>query len=579
VQEKGSKSAFLTFLPVYNYPMLEDSVAERRKNLKGFVLGVSQIEQLVEDALSETPSQGFDVYIYDDKPNEKNNDLIYFQPSRSRSGDIPAALEKDRLLKSDHMVLPIKVADKSWHAYFVPVPHDVDAMKTWQVWGVPLIILLLGSMLLGYLVIILEREDRARRHAFDLSRAKDALESEAATREKAEEALRLSEERYRGFVQNFIGIAYRGKIENFTPVFFHGAVEEITGYSEEELTRGDPRWDHVIYPADLPKILGDEKIAKEADYSFAREYRIVRKDGKIRWINEVGRNICDSSGVPKYVEGIIYDITRRRKLEEDVQRSRKIESVGVLAGGIAHDFNNILMAILGNISLAKMSLNPEERAHELLQQSEKASMRARDLTQQLLTFSKGGEPVKELAEISDVIKDSADFVTRGLKVRCEYHIASGLWPAEIDRGQISQVIQNIVLNAAHAMPEGGTVNIHCTNLAWDKNQPLFQQLEAPVLQTGKYIKINIEDSGIGIPPELIDRIFDPYFTTKSEGSGLGLAICHSIIKDHQGNISVRSDPGGTSFTIYLPASESLKAPAFDDDENIQADIKANTGYG
>ena len=356
--------------------------------------------------------------------------------------------------------------------------------------------------------------------------------------------------------------------------FFHGAVEKITGYTEEELTRKDPRWDHIIYPADLPKVLSDDKITSVQDYSFEREYRIVRKDGGVRWINEVGRNICDSSGVPKYIEGIIYDITRRRKLEEDIQRSRKIESVGVLAGGIAHDFNNILMAILGNISLAKMSMDPEDRSHTLLQKAEKASLRARDLTQQLLTFSKGGEPVKELAEISEVIKDSADFVIRGSKVRCEYHFAPDLCPAEIDRGQISQVIQNIVLNASHAMPEGGVIKIHCTNLAWDKKQTLFQQLESPVLETGKYLKITIEDSGIGIPPELLDKIFDPYFTTKSEGSGLGLAICHSIVKNHRGNITVESDPGGTSFVISLPASTSQQKPVSKDEEEVQADLKA-----
>ena len=456
VQEKRNLNAVLALLPVYHKDMLNNSVAERRKKLKGFVLGVFQIKEIVEEALSETPPQGLDIYIYEVNPaNKDDDDLIYFHPSRLRSGNIPAAFEKERLFKSNYFVRPINVADKIWHAYFVPTPEIVQSMKNWQVWTIPSFILLMGMLLLGYLVVILEREDRAQRHALDLAIAKDALESEASERKQFEEALRLSEERYRGFVQNFAGIAYRGILENFGPVFFHGSVEEITGYTEEELTRGDPRWDHIIHTADLPKLLSDDQIAQQPDYSFEREYRIVRRDGEVRWINEVGRNICDSSGVPKFIEGIIYDITRRKKLEEDIQRSRKIESVGVLAGGIAHDFNNILMAILGNISLAKMSMDPEGRPHTLLQQAEKASLRAKDLTQQLLTFSKGGEPVKELAEISEIIKDSANFVIQGSKVRCDYHFAADLWPAEIDRGQISQVIQNIVINATHAMPEGG----------------------------------------------------------------------------------------------------------------------------
>jgi PAS domain S-box-containing protein len=574
VQEKDKKIAVLAFLPIYQNGKVTDSVAERRKELQGFVLGIFRVEDLLEDAMSGISPQRLDIYIYEKEPHDKSDGFISYHASSARTGNVAALLEKSRLLQGKHYVLPVTVADKTWLLYFMPIPEFYSELRSWEVWGVPGIILIFGALLLGYFIIILEREERARRHAFDISRAKDALESEAAERQQTEEALRLSEERYRGFVQNFAGIAYRGILENFTPVFFHGAVEVITGYTEEELTRGDPRWDHIIYPADLPKVLSDEKITLQPDYSFEREYRIVRKDGGIHWINEVGRNICDSSGVPKYIESIIYDITRRRKLEEDIQRSRKIESVGVLAGGIAHDFNNILMAILGNISLAKMSLDPEDRPHSLLGQAEKASLRARDLTQQLLTFSKGGEPVKELAEISEVIKDSADFVIRGSKVRCDYHFALDLWPAEIDRGQISQVIQNIVLNASHAMPEGGIVKINCLNLAWDKKQTLFQQLESPVLETGKYLKITIEDSGIGIPPELLDKIFDPYFTTKSEGSGLGLAICHSIIKNHQGNISVQSDPGGTSFVIYLPASTSQQKPVSKDEEEVQADIKA-----
>jgi PAS domain S-box-containing protein len=574
VQEKANKSAFLAFLPLYNKDMESGTVEERRKNLKGFVLGVSRVDEIVADAFSATPHLGLDMYVYEKTPSSTDNGLIYFHSSRSRPEDFSTKLDEKQILEKKHFFSEIAVADKKWNVYCMPLPEVVAGMKTWQVWGVPLIILLLGTLIMGYLIIILDREERAQRHAFDLNLANTALEREFIERQQAEEALRLSEERYRGFVQNFAGIAYRGNIDDFTPVFFHGAVEEITGYREEDLTNGDPRWDHVIYPADLPKILSNKKIISEPDYVFEREYRIVKKDGRVRWIKEIGRNVPDSSGVPRYVEGIIYDITERRRLEEEIQRTRKIESVGVLAGGIAHDFNNILMAIVGNISLAKTSLDPDDRSYTLLQQAEKASMRARDLTQQLLTFSKGGEPVKELAEISEVIKDSADFVVRGSRVRCEYHIQPDLWPVEIDRGQISQVIQNIVLNANHAMPDGGIITIQCSNLIWNEDQPLYSQLESPILKTGEYIRITIEDTGIGIPPDMLDRIFDPYFTTKSEGSGLGLAISHSIIKNHQGSITVISDTGGTVFTIYLPASTSREVSLTRYEDEVLPDFKA-----
>ncbi|MFC1837801.1 CHASE domain-containing protein, partial [Thermodesulfobacteriota bacterium] len=574
VQEKGQQNAVLVSMPVYRNGLVPHSVEERRNTLKGFVLGVFRVEDLLEDALTTITPQGLDIYIYESLPGGEADRRIYFRPSKLRPGKPSALLEKSVLLQSSHYNLPVEIADRHWQVYCVPIPEFSLSRRSWEVWGIPVIILLLGSLLLGYLVTILEQEDRARRHAFDLTLTKNALEREFVERQQAEEALRFSEERYRGFVQNFTGIAYRANIENFIPVFFHGAVEEITGYTEEELTRGNPRWDHVMHPADLSKIMGDEKITTEPDYTYDREYRIVRKDGRVIWIHEVGRNICDSYGVPRYLEGTIYDITRRKDLEEEIQRSRKIESLGVLAGGIAHDFNNILMAILGNINLAKMSAELDDRTLGLLQQAEKASLRATELTQQLLTFSKGGEPIKELAEIPDVIKDSADFVVRGSKVRCDYHFAPDLWPAKIDRGQISQVIQNIALNALHAMPEGGIIEIHCTNVPWDKNHPFFHELESASLQPGNYIRIIIKDSGIGIPQEMLGRIFDPYFTTKSEGSGLGLAVCHSIIKNHTGNITVESDAGGTAFALYLPASSSEQMSSSKDAPEILPDIQA-----
>jgi CheY-like chemotaxis protein len=214
--------------------------------------------------------------------------------------------------------------------------------------------------------------------------------------------------------------------------------------------------------------------------------------------------------------------------------------LGVLAGGIAHDFNNILTAILGNINLFLNTVELEESARRLLSQAERAAIRAADLTKQLLTFSKGAEPVKETASLAEVIRESATFVLRGSKAVCSFSIPDDLWLVHIDRGQIAQVIQNIVLNASQAMPDGGVVEVTCENEEKDQ----------------KYVKITVRDSGIGIPANEIDRIFDPYFSTKQEGSGLGLAITYSIIKKHGGRISVQSEPGaGTIFTIYLPLSE------------------------
>ncbi|VAW34056.1 hypothetical protein MNBD_DELTA03-1696, partial [hydrothermal vent metagenome] len=212
---------------------------------------------------------------------------------------------------------------------------------------------------------------------------------------------------------------------------------------------------------------------------------------------------------------------------------------GVLAGGIAHDFNNILAAILGNINLARIDIETGSGADKLLAEAERASLQAKGLTGQLLTFAKGGEPIKDVADLEEIIRDSADFVLRGGKVSCRYDFAPRLSPVMIDSGQISQVIQNMVINAQQAMPQGGKIEISCHNLSEED---------------GDFVRLIIRDEGEGMEKEVVERIFDPYFTTKDEGSGLGLAVSYSIINKHDGRLRVDSTPGkGTAFIIDLPA--------------------------
>ena len=246
------------------------------------------------------------------------------------------------------------------------------------------------------------------------------------------------------------------------------------------------------------------------------------------------------------------DITDKHQMEEELFKARKLESVGVLAGGIAHDFNNILFGIMGNIELASYCVEKDSRGAEaLLSEAQKAAKRAAKLTQQLLTFSKGGDPVKEKTSLARLIQDSADFVLHGSRVFCDYTFPDDLWTVNADSGQISQVIQNLILNAKFAMPDGGSINVSCNNVEDAACEQLLSRHE------GNFISITIEDTGVGIPQEIINKIFDPYFTTKPGGSGLGLSICHAIIDKHDGNIMVQSNIGkGTTFTVYLPAEPS-----------------------
>ena len=244
---------------------------------------------------------------------------------------------------------------------------------------------------------------------------------------------------------------------------------------------------------------------------------------------------------------MFFDITERKIFEEERLIFSKMESLGVLAGGIAHDFNNILTVILGNINLAMLDLPKEYGGQEILTEAEKACFQAQNLARQLLTFAKGGAPIKELVAIEPLIRESATFACRGSALRGEFTLPDNLWALEVDPGQINQVFQNLIINAIQAMPGGGTIKIQAENLV------LAAESDLP-LSPGRYVKISFQDQGGGMPTKYLAKIFDPYFTTKQKGSGLGLATSYFIIKNHHGHIAVDSKLGvGTTFTIYLPA--------------------------
>ncbi|HMA85326.1 MAG TPA: PAS domain S-box protein [Desulfosalsimonadaceae bacterium] len=292
------------------------------------------------------------------------------------------------------------------------------------------------------------------------------------------------------------------------------------------------------------KVLETDAITALADHTI-----LISRSGLEFSISDSGAPIIDRNGRTIGVVIVFRDITASRKTREEMLKIEKLESLGVLAGGIAHDFNNFLTGIMGNLSLLKLESAPESKTHQRLSEMEKAAQRATDLTQQLLTFSKGGEPVKELTNLESLIRESASFALRGSNVICEFHLDPSLKAAEIDTGQISQVISNIVINADQAMSEGGRINIFARNLEIKYGNELM-------LPPGSYIQITIKDTGPGIEAEKFGKVFDPYFSTKHKGSGLGLSVALSIIEKHNGKITVDAKPDkGTSFYVYLPASD------------------------
>ncbi|MBQ3921858.1 MAG: response regulator [Spirochaetales bacterium] len=243
------------------------------------------------------------------------------------------------------------------------------------------------------------------------------------------------------------------------------------------------------------------------------------------------------------------DKTDTVRMEEEIMNSKKLESVGLLAGGIAHDFNNVLTSIMGNITLAKIYSNPRDKAYEILLEAEKACMQSKDLTQQLLTFSRGGNPIKKVTHIETIVIEAADYALRNSQIECEYDIEENIPNVEADENQINQVISHLIDNAVHAMDGQGIIKISIS-------RRMSEQYRSNVPDNNEYIQIDITDTGCGIPKENIDKIFDPYFTTKTDGSGLGLAISYSIIKKHGGHLFVHSIIGvGTTLTIVLPISK------------------------
>jgi PAS domain S-box-containing protein len=370
------------------------------------------------------------------------------------------------------------------------------------------------------------------------------LEREITERKQAEGALRESEARYRTLFESAAEGILIVDIETKKQKYANPAICTMLGYSREELAKMNVE---DIHPkASLEHVFAEFNAQTRGEKTLSSALPCLKKDGTIIYADiNAAKAIIDGR---ECNIGFFTDVTELRRLQEEQLRVAKMESISILAGGIAHDFNNLLTAIMGNIGLARRYVEPQGKAFEMLDEAEKASVRARDLTQQLLTFSKGGVPIKKPASISELVKETATFTLRGSNVRPELSLPEDLWVVEVDEGQMSQVIQNIVINADQAMPAGGTLNISARNTA-------IQRLGALPLPKGNYVQIDIKDEGIGMSKQQLARLFEPYYTTKQTGSGLGLATAYSIIRNHSGYITAESTQNvGTTFHIYLPAS-------------------------
>lgn len=367
----------------------------------------------------------------------------------------------------------------------------------------------------------------------------------------AQLAFRDSDEKFRQLAETVDSVFWIWDVDLQQIVYVSPAYKRLWGGDPQKLLNNPFDWLSIVFQEDQAKV--ENLFFKRIDAKgLDIEYRIVTHHHELRWIHNRTFPVKDSSGRIHRIIGIAQDVTERKKWEEERLRGAKLESLGLLAGGLAHDFNNLLTAILGQLSLAKYTLDSADPLFNRISEAEHASLRAQDIARQLLTFSKGGAPVKKTVSLKEILYENVRLVLAGSNVRPIFNISDDLWPVTIDAGQICQVIHNLVINARQAMEEGGECIIQARNVTGDGVER--SGLGAMSGHVQDWVEIRFIDNGIGISKDNLEKIFDPYFTTKSTGSGLGLATSYSIVRNHGGVLAVKSALGeGSTFSLFLPA--------------------------
>lgn len=390
-----------------------------------------------------------------------------------------------------------------------------------------------------------------------LHAAQQALAQAIQQKRIAESRATASEERFRRLVRSCPDWVWEMDREGIYTYSSAGVVD-VLGYSSDEV-RGAAFYQ--LMPAEEAERSKTAFLTyRSQGKRFAEAAQLfTHRDGSERIIETHAQPVFDECGRVTGYLGIHRDITERLTQEEEAANVEHLKALGLLAGGIAHDFNNLLAAIFGNIELARMDIPPESEVGQILADSAAAMEKAQRLTGQLLAFTRGVSPVLQPTSVSDLVHETCRFALRGTDVRCEHGVPEDLWTADIDPGQIWQVLINILTNAREAMPHGGTIWVMGENVHVPERFPL-------PLAAGRYVKLSFRDEGAGVGQHELPRVFDPYFTTKTSGSrkgtGIGLAVCRTIVEKHGGCITLESDLGrGTTVTFFLPARNPEVAPA------------------
>jgi PAS domain S-box-containing protein len=353
-----------------------------------------------------------------------------------------------------------------------------------------------------------------------------------------------------GHYERFLELTTDGVlvVQNETIMELNRAMADMCGYSIKALVGRSLSLLTGNGPADLLKLAAT--IHKNGTATIKDHPLLLHRHDGSAFPVKVNAARIDVKMVPAVIF-LVRDMSKSIDAENDLQRTRQLESIAALSGGIAHDYNNLLAVIIGNVSLIQSYVDPQDMVYRLLNEVNEAAIVAKSLTQKLITFSRGGAPLKETTDMAALVRSVTEFSLSGSNIMCQLDVADDLWLVDVDKTQVSQAVHNLVMNAREAMPEGGVITVSAGNV---------QNIDGEHVSTAsRWMRLSIMDQGQGIAPENMDKIFDPYFSTKQrghqKGTGLGLSICDSIIRQHDGKMAVDSLPGaGTIVNLYLPAS-------------------------
>lgn len=550
VYESGANNGIVMVCPVPS-----SAGAGGVETIAGFLLGVFRVEDLLAQPLGRPQGSTLEVMFLDESATRPDRRVLYVHRDRPAPGPLPTEAD---FLRGPHQTSTLKVAGRTWRMLY----RDPEARRL-PLLGSPLLALLAGLAVTGLgagLLGLLQRR------------------TASIEREVGERTAELSESRRQlsSLLDALPGMAYRGTYdEGMNLAFISEGVLGLTGYPAADFLAGRLHLRTLVHPDDLERVRAQTRAALEERRPFEVEYRIRTKDGAEKWVLSRGRGVFGLTAAP-VCEGLAIDITAQKQaeaarlgLERRLLEGQKLESLGLLAGGIAHDFNNLLSTVIGNAEMSRLGLEPGHPVEGKLRAIGMAAARAAELCRQMLAYAGRGKLVVEPVDLSALVEEMVPLlqVSNARLGRLRLELTPCLPVVNVDATQIRQIVMNLVLNAADAMPDHGGEIVLTTGVARLEPDMVARCIVGTDMPPGACVFLEVRDNGVGMTPEVLARVFDPFFTTKPTGRGLGLSAVLGIVRGHGGALCVQSTPGqGSTFRLFLspaegPAEESAPPAA------------------